>query len=374
MEIPMPWPSLTESSHVYVADAGNRRIQKFTTAGLFDRKFGMTVFGASGPGGIAWDPAGGAPRLYATDPTSDRVRLFSSTGAYQTSFGSSGSGNGQLDHPTGIAVSQRFFFVADSCNYRVCMFDRDGTYLAKLGSVGTGPGQFNVVSGVEACFDDSAGHGYVVVSDIGLNRLQRLRVNHSPTAPRTVAITASPPGDNNMLRVSVSGGGDPDPEDASLSKRYQWYNSWDGSTWTPYSTAATISSTLTSPGQFWKVRVRYCDGPLFSPWKMSAPVRVYGPGALPALVTATAAQTAAGVQISLSLSGEAEVSGSICNLAGREVAVLPASAQPSGSSSLLWHGKSTTGTRVPAGQYLVRLTVLTADGQQASALARLQVR
>lgn len=90
----------------------------------------------------------------------------------------------------------------------------------------------------------------------------------------------------------------------------------------------------------------------------------------PALaVTAAAAPTASGAtQITLSLSAAATVSGSVCNLAGREVAVLDGRALESGVSTLLWSGRSSRGSKVPAGQYLVRLTAVDGAGNTARCL------
>ncbi len=63
--------------------------------------------------------------------------------AYAFSFGSEGSGNGQLTLPTGAATdAQGDVYVADYGNNRIEKFDASGRYLASFGSKGTGPGQF----------------------------------------------------------------------------------------------------------------------------------------------------------------------------------------------------------------------------------------
>lgn len=87
----------------------------------------------------------------------------------------------------------------------------------------------------------------------------------------------------------------------------------------------------------------------------------------PGRLTAAAAAASAGtMQFTVGLTAAAEVSVQILNLAGRTVAVLPARPLPAGVSSLLWNGKSITGTTVPPGAYLARVTARGADGQQTS--------
>lgn len=73
----------------------------------------------------------------------------------------------------------------------------------------------------------------------------------------------------------------------------------------------------------------------------------------PALLTATATSTRAGVEIVLHLSAAADVSVRVLNLAGREVAALPAQSLAAGTQTLLWNGRSTAGVAVAPGQYLL---------------------
>ncbi|MEI6499674.1 MAG: FlgD immunoglobulin-like domain containing protein, partial [Armatimonadota bacterium] len=92
------------------------------------------------------------------------------------------------------------------------------------------------------------------------------------------------------------------------------------------------------------------------------------------LLTATAASTGSGsAQITVNLTSAATVQVSVLNLAGREVAVLPEEELDQGVSTLLWNGRSSSGTRAPAGRYLVRVTARSDDGGQSQALAGLSL-
>lgn len=98
------------------------------------------------------------------------------------------------------------------------------------------------------------------------------------------------------------------------------------------------------------------------------------PATAPATVAVAASPTAAGAQVTVNLGSAASVQAVICNIAGRVVAELPERDLPSGVSSLLWNGKSRTGSNVPAGNYLVRVTARGAEGAQTSAVTPLMLR
>lgn len=91
-------------------------------------------------------------------------------------------------------------------------------------------------------------------------------------------------------------------------------------------------------------------------------------------VSIAAAPTANGLHIATNLSAPANVRTVISNIAGRVVAELPEQALPAGLSSLSWNGRSTSGTAVPAGTYLVRVVALSDDGTSAQAMATVQMR
>ncbi len=77
-----------------------------------------------------------------------------------------------------------------------------------------------------------------------------------------------------------------------------------------------------------------------------------------------------GVDLVFTLSAPATVSGQVLNLSGRVVQELPAAAMDAGPCHVQWTGLGRSGARAPAGQYLVRLTARTPDGQEVSGLAQ----
>lgn len=88
---------------------------------------------------------------------------------YLTQWGTEGSGDGQFEHPTAVAVDgSGRVYVADNWNDRIQAFTSSGAYLTQWGTFGTGDGQFYGPNGVATCRD-----GSVYVVDPGNNRIQK---------------------------------------------------------------------------------------------------------------------------------------------------------------------------------------------------------
>jgi len=99
------------------------------------------------------------------------------------------------------------------------------------------------------------------------------------------------------------------------------------------------------------------------------------PQGLLALTGATASSQAGGVAISYTLSRDAQVTAEVRNISGVVIA-RPVTAKPvtAGRNTNLWDARSHTGVPVPVGMYFVKLTALSDDGQQTSALAAVNIR
>lgn len=102
-------------------------------------------------------------------------------------------------------------------------------------------------------------------------------------------------------------------------------------------------------------------------FKTAAPV---SPGL--ALTGTAQAVKGGGAQITVHLSAAATVTGSITNMAGREIATLATTEATAGATTLLWSGRTAGGLAVPPGQYLVRLQAVDAQGNTAGFIAPLR--
>jgi sugar lactone lactonase YvrE len=131
------------------------------------------------PSGVALDASGD---VWATDAGKNDVVEFSPQGRVLRTFGTPGSGNGQLNDPEAIAVSGGDVYVADAGNSRVEEYTTAGRFTATIGGPGTGSGQFTTPEGVAA---DASGTIYV--SDTPNDRIEEF----APAGSYIKSITAS---------------------------------------------------------------------------------------------------------------------------------------------------------------------------------------
>lgn len=94
-----------------------------------------------------------------------------------------------------------------------------------------------------------------------------------------------------------------------------------------------------------------------------------GAGALALSNISTRQVAGGGTVLTYSLSQAADVTVEVMNIAGRLVKRFPARTVEGGSQeTLVWNGISDSGSAVPSGRYIVRLTALAADGQTVQAI------
>lgn len=117
--------SVDSRGHIHVADALNHRIQEFDAHDGFVEDWKGPDAGFYGPRDVA---VGSDDSLYVVDQGHARIVRRSADGTVIT-FGSFGSGDGELNDPTAVAVSADQIFVADPTNRRIVVFDMAGDYL-----------------------------------------------------------------------------------------------------------------------------------------------------------------------------------------------------------------------------------------------------
>ena len=140
-------------------------------------RLGMVIGGVQGsasgqlndPEDVAIDAAG---NLYVADAGNNRIQKFSPAGKLLAVWGGpeGGSTPGMFQRPTGVALDAAGnIYVADSANNRIQKLSPAGKLLAGAGQVGSGPRQFR---GPHSLAVDAAGNIYV--ADFGNNRVQKL--------------------------------------------------------------------------------------------------------------------------------------------------------------------------------------------------------
>lgn len=140
----------------------------------------VQVFGSQGsdagqlesPRNVALGPNG---NLYVADAGNNRIQVFDSQGFHVTDFGVPGTEPGAFNEPWGIAVSDDYVYVADTWNHRLQIFDLDGNLVDTVGEYGRiGEGD----SGGSRFFGPRQviilNDGNLLVTDTGNHRLQAL--------------------------------------------------------------------------------------------------------------------------------------------------------------------------------------------------------
>ncbi len=199
--------ALGPGGNIYIADAGNNRLQVFDPDGNFLWMIASDCLDClSHPEGVAVNSAG---KVYIADSGNNRVLVFDKNGHHQATIGSVGAAPGQFYFPNANDLefdAQDHLYVADSWNDRIQKFDQQGSvefiwqpaggyeialdgsggvYLAEQqnqivkldrlgnfvlswGGDGDQPGQFNIPRGIETDPD-----GNVWVGDGWNRRIQK---------------------------------------------------------------------------------------------------------------------------------------------------------------------------------------------------------
>lgn len=142
------WPrgvaTTIRENRILVADSHNNRVQVFDNKGQFVRTFG--TFG-TGEGefdsvtGIAVNSFG---QIVVTDRMNQRIQIFDHNWNFQLMFGEEGVEPGQLLYPWGVASDNMgFIYVCDKENHRIQVFQSNGRFVREFGAMGHRLGYFD---------------------------------------------------------------------------------------------------------------------------------------------------------------------------------------------------------------------------------------
>jgi DNA-binding beta-propeller fold protein YncE len=156
--------ALDRGGDIYLADQGQRCIQRFTAAGVFVQQYG----GAGeleDPIGVGIDRDG---NVFVADFAADRIVKFAPTGEWLLQWQLQDDGSGLRRGPSDVVIDDlgRVYVVAFE-RPGVLMYDRAGNFLGQWGGEGTAPGQFRHPTG--ACV---GGDGALYVADRDNDRIQ----------------------------------------------------------------------------------------------------------------------------------------------------------------------------------------------------------
>jgi sugar lactone lactonase YvrE len=122
--------AIDRTGNIYVADASKHCVEKLAPDGSVIDEWKGPSPGFYGPRRIAIGPD---DSIYVVDQGRTRIVKFSPDGRMLTAWGSKGSGDGQFNDHTSVAVNPRTnrVYVADPINRRIQVFDSNGKFLTK---------------------------------------------------------------------------------------------------------------------------------------------------------------------------------------------------------------------------------------------------
>ncbi len=165
-----------EDGSVFVADAGNHRIQVFDANGGFVREIGSRGTGTGQflrPMDLDLDSQG---RLYVAEHGGDRVQVFARDGTFLRVVRGDDSVAGSFDAAAGVLISpDDELYVADFYNNRIVVFRPDGSFERIIGAPGRVlPGRLHYPTDLDwiAPSTDGGDDGRLLVADAYNNRIQ----------------------------------------------------------------------------------------------------------------------------------------------------------------------------------------------------------
>ena len=163
-QLTYPWGlSVDSTDNVIVADRGNKLIKIFTPDGRFVKKIGV-----QGSFSLPVHCVQCGEYFIVSDSDEHCIKVFNREGHFQYKFGKIGEGNGELNYPRFLSVSQlKHLLVCDCFNHRIQVFELDGKFVGKFGTNGSKLGEFNNPISVAILSNDQ-----IVVSEYNNNRIQ----------------------------------------------------------------------------------------------------------------------------------------------------------------------------------------------------------
>jgi len=173
--------AINDAGTVYVADAGNRRIDAFSPEGVFLFGFGPVVgpYTLIEPAALAWDKG---RFLYFTDRGLKKVFKVEPSGAFIAAWGEEGDGPGQFQSPGALAFDgHNYLYVLDDKLGRVSVYAKDGRWMTDFFAPGQAQRELSAPAAV------AIQGGSLLVADRGKSRIVTYDLHPFLAAPVEVS-------------------------------------------------------------------------------------------------------------------------------------------------------------------------------------------
>lgn len=152
--LPSPIGVAYAENFVWITDSELALVYQLNLNGELINSFGHEVL--QRPTGITFDPD--SQRFFISDTAAGNIKLFNTRGELIDTWGISGTGDGQFNHPTYLVYRLGRLYVVDSLNARIQILDNEGRFMQSVGKRGLYVGNFSLPKGIAL---DSDGNIYV---------------------------------------------------------------------------------------------------------------------------------------------------------------------------------------------------------------------
>lgn len=153
---------LDSQGNLVVCDSGNKCVRFLSAEGNNFKTIGK------GRLEMPFDCVCYGNKIFVSDREAHLIKVYNNTGKFLYEFGRYGSGDGELNHPTGLAVDKTgHLLVCCEDIHRVQVFTLDGKFVTRFGEHGEELGQIERPTLVTILKS-----GRIVVCEFGNNRLQ----------------------------------------------------------------------------------------------------------------------------------------------------------------------------------------------------------
>jgi len=154
---------------LYMAEAGNHRVDVFDMDGNFKFLFGGKGTDEGKMNNPEAAKVNSEGKVYVADLKNNRVQVFTKDGKFLQTWGKKGSGQGEFNTPSGLAIDRNDnVYVCEIGNNRIQVFNKDGGFITMWGKKGAGDSEFGNLHGIIV----NKKTGWVYVADSANNRIQ----------------------------------------------------------------------------------------------------------------------------------------------------------------------------------------------------------
>ena len=154
--------SVDVQGNLIVCDTENKCVQFISPEGTISKAIGK------GRLLMPFDCLYYEDKIFVSDHDAHLVSVYDSSGRFLYEFGKYGTGDGELNKPTGLVVDKAgHLMVCNKINHRVQVFTLEGKFITKFGGFGEELGQF-----LRPTCISSLKSGHIVVCEFGNHRIQ----------------------------------------------------------------------------------------------------------------------------------------------------------------------------------------------------------